>query len=70
MTNQEKAKYIDHFLKELKDASSPSSLASILELSQIPSPENEDKFKLLEYELEKNDLVEFIRGRDNSTLGG
>lgn len=70
MTNIEKAEYIDHFLAELKDASFPSSLANILELKQSPSKENKDKFKLLEYELEKNDLVELVRGRDNSTLGG
>lgn len=70
MTGKEKAKYIDHFLAELKDASFPSSLANILELKQLPSRENKDKFKLLEYELEKHDLVEFVRGRDNSTLSG
>ncbi len=70
MTAKEKAKYIDHFLKELKDASFPSSLASIIELKQIPSSENREKFKLLEFELEKYDLVQFVRGRDNTTLGG
>lgn len=70
MTGKEKAKYIDHFLAELKDASFPSSMANILELKQFPSRENEDKFKLLEYELEKHDLVKFVRGRDNSTLSG
>lgn len=70
MTREDKALYIDSFLKGLKDASFPSSLANILEHRQIPSPENIAKFKLLEYELEKNDLVEFIRGRDNSTLNG
>lgn len=70
MTNQEKAKYIDAFLLGLKDASFASSFASILEMSRIPSQENKDKFKLLEYEVEKHDLVEFVQGRDNSTLGG
>jgi nucleoside phosphorylase len=70
MTGKEKAKYIDHFLTELKDASFSSSLANLLELKPLPSRENKDKFKLLEYELEKHDLVEFVRGRDNSTLGG
>lgn len=70
MTSEEKAKYIDHFLKGLKDASFPSSLANIIELKQIPSQENIEKFRLLEFDLEKYDLVEFIRGRDNSTLNG
>lgn len=70
MTNQEKAKFIDAFLLGLKDASFPSSFASILELRQLPSEENKDKFRLLEFEVEKYDLVEFVRGRDNSTLNG
>jgi len=70
MTAEEKTKYVDLFLKGLKEASFPSSLASILELKRIPSSKNKDKFKLLEYELEKHGLVEFIRGRDNSTLSG
>lgn len=70
MTSTEKAKYIDQFLKELSEASFPSSIASILELSQLPSKQNKLKFKLLEHILEEHDLVEFIRGRDNSTLGG
>lgn len=62
--------YIDLFLKGLKDSSFPSSLAAILELRQLPSRKNKDKFKLLEHELERLDLVEFVRGRDNSTLSG
>lgn len=70
MTNQEKAKFIDAFLLGLKDASFPSSFASILELRQLPSEANKDKFRLLEFEVEKHDLVEFVRGRDNSTLSG
>lgn len=70
MTGEDKAKYVDQFLIKLKDADLPSSLADILESNSIPSSENKDKFKLLEHELEKHDLVEFIRGRDNSTLGG
>ena len=70
MTNIEKANYIDTFLKGLNESSFASSLASILELRQIPSNENKEKFKLIELELEKYDLVEFVRGRDNSTLDG
>jgi len=70
MTSLEKAKYIDYFLKELSNASFASSLASIIELKQKPSQENKQKFKVLEFELEKHSLVEFVRGRDNSTLGG
>lgn len=70
MTSTEKAKYIDQFLKGLSEASFASSLASILELSQLPSKQNKQKFKLLEHTLEEQDLVEFVRGRDNSTLGG
>lgn len=70
MTGTEKAQYIDYFLKELSNASFASSLASIIELKQLPSPENKQKFKLLELELEKHNLVEFVKGRDNSTLGG
>ena len=70
MTSKEKAYYIDHFLKELKDASFASSLANILELKESPSKENKDRFKLLEYEMEKHELVELVRGRNNSTLDG
>lgn len=70
MTTTEKAKYIDQFLKGLSEASFPSSLVSILELSQLPSKQNKLKFKLIEHTLEEYDLVEFIRGRDNSTVGG
>lgn len=70
MKNIEKAEIIDKFLKGLIDANFPSSLANIIELKQYPSKENEEKFKLLEYELEKHDLVELISGRDNSTING
>lgn len=70
MTNKEKAEHIDLFLKGLNDKKSSSSLANILESKQFPSDENKDKFELLEYELEKHDLVTFVRGRDNSTIGG
>ncbi len=70
MSNKEKAEIIDKFLEGLRDTSFPSSLALILELSQIPKRENKEKYKIIEYELERLGLVEFIRGRDNSTLGG
>lgn len=60
MTGKEKAKFIDHFLAELKDASIPNSWANILELKQLPSKENKNRFKLLEYELGKEDLIEFV----------
>ncbi|SMD44802.1 Predicted nucleotide-binding protein containing TIR-like domain-containing protein [Aquiflexum balticum DSM 16537] len=61
---------MDQFLEGLMDASYPSSLANILELEQYPSKENADKFRLLEYELEKHALVELVNGRDNSTING
>lgn len=70
MTAQEKASYVDAFLKGLDESSFPSSLANILELSQLPSEENKRKFKILEFDLERFGLVQFIRGRDNSTLDG
>jgi len=70
MTIEEKAKYIDLFLKGLSEASFPSTLASVLEMGQLPSDQNKQKFKLIEHTLEKHGLVEFIRGRDNSTLEG
>ena len=66
----EQAKYIDHFLKELYNSSFPTSLAMGIEMNQIPSKENKQKFKTLEYILEELDLVELVRGRDNSSLGG
>lgn len=70
MTLEEKANYVDLFLRGLAESSFASSLANVLELNQLPSEQNRLKFKALEYELEKLGLVEFVRGRDNSTLGG
>lgn len=70
MTPEEKANYVDLFLIGLAESSFASSLANVLELSQLPSEQNRLKFKALEYELEKLKLVELIRGRDNSTLNG
>lgn len=71
MTPEEKSVYIDTFLKGLvEECSFPSSLANVLELSQIPRESNKLKFKMLEFELEKLGLVQLVRGRDNSTLGG
>ena len=66
----EQAKFIDHFLRELYNASFAISLAMGIEKNQLPSKKNKDKFKTLEYILEELDLVKFVRGRDNSTLGG
>lgn len=66
----EKAEFIDHFLKELYNASFATSLAMGIEMNQLPSEKNKDKFKTLEYILEELGLVELVRGRDNSTLGG
>lgn len=70
MTNQEKAKFIDHFLKAIYDASSATSLAMGIELKKMPSKDNVEKFKMLEHLIEKLDLVVLERGRDNSTLNG
>ncbi|PZO26500.1 MAG: hypothetical protein DCE86_14385, partial [Flavobacteriaceae bacterium] len=70
MTPEEKANYVDLFLRGLAESSFASSLANVLELSQLPSEQNRLKFKALEYDLEKLKLVELIRGRDNSTLNG
>jgi len=66
----EQAKFIDHFLRELYNASFATSLAMGIEMNQLPSEKNKDKFKTLEYILEELELVELVRGRDNSTLGG
>lgn len=66
----EQARFIDHFLRELYNSSFATSLAMGIEMNQLPSEKNKEKFKTLEYILEKLDLVEFVRGRDNSTLGG
>ena len=66
----EKAKFIDHFLRELYNSSFATSLAMGIEMNQLPSEKNKGKFKTLEYILEELDLVELVRGRDNSTLGG
>lgn len=66
----EQAKFIDHFLRELYNSSFATSLAMGIEMNQIPSEQNKQKFKTLEYILEELDLVEFVRGRDNSTLDG
>ena len=66
----EQAKFIDHFLRELYNASFATSLAMGIEMNQLPSEKNKEKFKTLEYILEELDLVELVRGRDNSTLGG
>lgn len=70
MTAQEKATYVDAFLRGLDKSSFASSLANILELSRLPSEENKRKFKMLEFDIERLGLVQLIRGRDNSTLGG
>lgn len=66
----EQAKYIDIFLKFLYDSSFPESLATGIEMRQLPSEQNRQKFKTLEYIIEELGLVEFIQGRDNSTIGG
>ncbi|WP_412476633.1 hypothetical protein [Flavobacterium sp. TBRC 19031] len=71
MTPEQKAYFVDKFLYGLLHESSfPSSFASVLELSELPSEQNRDNFKILEYDVERLGLVEFIRGRDNSTLDG
>lgn len=70
MNAEEKATYVDLFLKGLAESSFASSLANVLELSQLPSEQNKFKFKMLEFDIEKHGLVEFVRGRDNSTLDG
>lgn len=62
--------YIDHFLKELYNASFPTSLAMGLEMKQLPSKENRENFKTLELILEELELVELVRGGGNSTLDG
>ena len=66
----QQAKYIDRFLNALYEAEFPISLAWGIEMKQLPSKENKEKFKTLEYIIEELDLVELVRGRDNSTLGG
>jgi hypothetical protein len=70
MEINEQAKYIDHFLRELYNSSFATSLAMGIEMKQLPSQQNKKKFKTLEYILEELELVEFVRGRDNSTLSG
>jgi len=70
MEINEQAKYIDHFLKELYNASFATSLAMGIEMKELPSEKNKQKFKTLEYILEELELVKLVRGRDNSTLEG
>jgi TIR domain len=70
MKNKEKAKLIDSFLNGLRESSFASSIAEVLEMKRKPSTENIDKFKIIEYEIERLGLVEFVRGGDNSTLDG
>ena len=70
MGNKEKAQFIDLFLKALYEASFATSLATGLEMRQVPSKENKQKFKTIEFLLEDLDLVELVNGRDNSTIGG
>ncbi len=67
---EEQAKYTDQYLNILYKSYYPISLAEGIENKQLPSSENKEKFKTLEYILEELDLVEFVRGRDNSTLSG
>ncbi|WP_057937896.1 TIR domain-containing protein [Algoriphagus resistens] len=63
-------KIIIDFLNRLENEDTPSSLASILDNSPF-TPENKKRlYKEIEFELESRGLVQFIRGRDNSTLGG
>ena len=66
----EQSEFIDKFLKSLYKSNYPISLAFGIEGNQIPSKGNKEKFKTLEYIIEELNLVEFVRGRDNSTLGG
>lgn len=70
MEINEQAKFIDHFLRELYNSSFATSLAMGIEMKELPSEQNKEKFRTLEYILEELDLVEFVRGRDNSTLSG
>lgn len=70
MKINEQARYIDQFLKALYEASLPISFANGIEMNQLPSEQNKHKFKTLEYIIEELGLVEFVRGRDNSTLDG
>ncbi|MFT5824425.1 MAG: hypothetical protein ACI8ZM_005693 [Crocinitomix sp.] len=68
--NKEKAVYIDHFLKALVNSSFAIPLSIGLELKPLPKKENIEKYRELEGILEELDLVELVRGRDNSTLNG
>ena len=70
MEVNEQAKFIDQFLRKLYDSNYPISLAIGIEGNQLPSEKNKQKFKTLEYILEELNLVEFVKGRDNSTLSG
>ncbi|MGY6743375.1 MAG: TIR domain-containing protein [Cecembia sp.] len=66
----ETEKIIIDFLKGLEKEDSPSSLARILDDSPFPPENKKGLYKEIEFELENRGLVQFIRGRDNSTLGG
>lgn len=60
---------MDRFLSQLK-IHSRGSLPQILNGSAIVDKETTNEYRMLEYELEKFDLVEIIMGGDNSTPNG
>ncbi|MES2804092.1 MAG: hypothetical protein V4652_00890 [Bacteroidota bacterium] len=57
-------------MRVLYNSTFATSLAMGIEMNQLPSKENEQNLKTLEYILEELELVEFVRGRDNARLGG
>ncbi|WP_339867065.1 nucleotide-binding protein [uncultured Algoriphagus sp.] len=61
---------IGDFLKGIENYDAPASLAEILNNSQFPPDNKKRVYKEIEFELENRNLVQLIRGRDNSTLGG
>lgn len=68
--NKENAELIDKYLRGIYNASFAATISDILESRPIPSQANKEKFRSLEFIMEDLDLVIFVKGRDNSTLGG
>ncbi|BDS15691.1 hypothetical protein [Aureispira anguillae] len=70
MDIKQKAQYIEHTLKFLNEASFPTSVAMAIKMRPAVTEEEKRNFRIIENFLEEFNLVEFIRGRDNSTPNG
>jgi hypothetical protein len=69
MKFSEKVELINKFLNNIGDR--PSTIPEVIENKKIPTPENKEKFKIIEGELIRNNLVVVItEPNSNDTLGG